>query len=83
MGKPQSVPQSPTGFLSGPVAVWLVTVVIAVEGKNVSRTMEATKARPKKLRVLHHFARARGLSPGFQTGNQGVHCKVNEAAKVS
>lgn len=38
------------------------------EEKNVAGAMEATKAQPKKLRDLHHFARARELSPGFETG---------------
>lgn len=40
------------------------------EGKKVARATEATKAQPQKLRVLHHFARVRDLSPGFQTGKQ-------------
>lgn len=45
--------------------------------------MEATKARPEKLRVLHYLAGARELSPRFQTGKQGVPCQVNETAEVS
>lgn len=39
-------------------------------GKNVAGAMEATKAQPTKLRDLHHFARARELSPGFETGKK-------------
>lgn len=49
----------------------------------MTRGMEATKARPEKLRVLHYLAGARELSPRFQTGKQGVPCQVNETAEVS